>query len=113
MGRKEDRIREDLKTLFDENLQKLLMTPPLFFIFALTVLPLVFMICMAFTNYSIIDNHLVLFDWVGLDNFKTLFDSSSVLGNTFWSVLISIPIAILFLCLQRFYVDGLSGAVKG
>ena len=26
MGRKEDRIREDLKTLFDENLQKLLMT---------------------------------------------------------------------------------------
>lgn len=65
MGRKEDRIREDLKTLFDENLQKLLMTPPLFFIFALTVLPLVFMICMAFTNYSIIDNHLVLFDWVG------------------------------------------------
>lgn len=52
MGRKEDRIREDLKTLFDENLQKLLMTPPLFFIFALTVLPLVFMICMAFTNYS-------------------------------------------------------------
>ena len=88
MGRKEDRIREDLKTLFDENLQKLLMTPPLFFIFALTVLPLVFMICMAFTNYSIIDNHLVLFDWVGLDNFKTLFDSSSVLGSTFWSVLI-------------------------
>lgn len=28
------------------------------------------------------------------------------------AVLISIPIAILFLCLQRFYVDGLSGAVK-
>lgn len=79
---------EDLKTLLDENLQKLLMTPPLFFIFALTVLPLAFMICMAFTNYSLIDNHLVLFDWVGLDNFKTLFDSSSVLGSTFWSVLI-------------------------
>ena len=79
---------EDLKTLLDENLHKLLMTPPLFFIFALTVLPLAFMICMAFTNYSLIDNHLVLFDWVGLDNFKTLFDSSSVLGSTFWSVLI-------------------------
>lgn len=29
------------------------------------------------------------------------------------AVLISIPIAILFLCLQRYYVDGLSGAVKG
>lgn len=29
------------------------------------------------------------------------------------AVLISIPIAILFLCLQRYYVDGMSGAVKG
>lgn len=29
------------------------------------------------------------------------------------AVLISIPIAILFLWLQRFYVDGVSGAVKG
>lgn len=29
------------------------------------------------------------------------------------AVLISIPIAILFLIMQRFYVDGMSGAVKG
>ena len=29
------------------------------------------------------------------------------------SVCISIPIAILFIYLQRFYVDGMSGAVKG
>lgn len=29
------------------------------------------------------------------------------------AVLISIPIAILFLCMQRYYVDGVSGAVKG
>ena len=29
------------------------------------------------------------------------------------AVLISIPIAILFLSMQRFYVDGVSGAVKG
>ncbi len=29
------------------------------------------------------------------------------------AVLISIPIAILFMFLQRFYVDGMSGAVKG
>ena len=63
------------------------MTPPMFFITALTILPLIFMICMAFTNYSKIDNHLVLFDWVGLDNFFTLFDSNSVLGSTFWRVL--------------------------
>ena len=46
------------------------------------------MICMAFTNYSKIDNHLVLFDWVGLENFATLFDSGSVLGSTFGRVLV-------------------------
>ncbi len=86
-GKHVNTFREDLKTFLHENVQKLLMTPPLVFIFGLTVLPLVFMICMAFTNYSKIDNHLVLFDWVGLENFRTLFDSSSILGSTFWSVL--------------------------
>ena len=78
---------EDIKELFDSNLYRLLMTPSMFFITALTILPLIFMICMAFTNYSKIDNHLVLFDWVGLDNFRTLFDSNSILGSTFWKVL--------------------------
>lgn len=29
----------------------------------------------------------MLFDWVGLENFKALFDSNSILGSTFWSVL--------------------------
>ena len=29
------------------------------------------------------------------------------------AVLISIPIALLFLKLQKYYVDGMSGAVKG
>lgn len=87
-GKHVNSFYEDLKSLFHENLHRLLMSPPLFFIFGFTVLPLIFMICMAFTNYSKIGNHLVLFDWVGLENFKTLFDSSSILGSTFWSVLV-------------------------
>ena len=57
---------EDLKSFLHENLYRLFMTPPTAFIFVFTVLPLVFMICMAFTNYSRIGNHLMLFDWVGL-----------------------------------------------
>lgn len=80
-------FREDLKSLLHERLYRLLMALPLTFIFGLTVLPLIFMCCMAFTNYSRIGNHLMLFDWVGLENFKALFDSSSILGSTFWSVL--------------------------
>ncbi len=87
-GKHVNNFVEDLKTLLHENLQKLLMTPSVIFIFMFTVLPLIFMICMAFTNYSKIDNHLMLFDWVGFDNFKTLFDSDSILGGTFWSVLL-------------------------
>lgn len=87
-GKKTNNFREDLAMLLDQKLHWLLMTPPMFFITALTILPLIFMICMAFTNYSKIGNHLVLFDWVGLENFKTLFDSSSVLGSTFWSTLV-------------------------
>ena len=81
-------FKEDLASLLDENMHRLLMTSPMFFITALTILPLIFMICMAFTNYSKLDNHLVLFDWVGLDNFFALFDSNSILGSTFGSVLI-------------------------
>ncbi|MDD6573209.1 MAG: sugar ABC transporter permease [Thermoflexaceae bacterium] len=87
-GKHVNTFKEDLQSLLHDNIHKLLMTPSLTFIFGLTVLPLIFMICMAFTNYSKIGNHLVLFDWVGLDNFKTLFDSNSILGSTFWSVLI-------------------------
>ena len=86
-GRHVNSFREDLKSLLHENLQRLLMTPPMVFIAFFTILPLIFMICMAFTNYSKIGEHLVLFDWVGLDNFKALFDSGSILGSTFWSVL--------------------------
>ena len=86
-GKHVNNFAEDLKSLLHENLYRRFMTPPLTFIFGFTVLPLIFMICMAFTNYSKIDNHLVLFDWVGLDNFRALFDSGSILGSTFWSVL--------------------------
>ena len=86
-GRHVNTFAEDMKSLLHENLHRLLMTPPMIFIFALTILPLIFMICMAFTNYSRIGNHLMLFDWVGLENFKTLFDANSILGSTFWSVL--------------------------
>lgn len=80
-------LREDVASLLDDNIHRLFMTPSMFFITILTILPLIFMICMAFTNYSKIDNHLVLFDWVGFDNFAALFDSNSILGSTFWSVL--------------------------
>ena len=78
---------EDIKSLFNENLQNLMMSIPLTGIIGLTILPLIFMISMAFTNYSKVDNHLVLFDWVGLVNFKKVLSFKDAIGQQFWSVL--------------------------
>lgn len=86
-GKHVNNFLEDVKSLFNENLQKLLMTPPLIGIFAFTILPLIFMITMAFTNYSKVGDHLVLFDWVGFENFKKVLSFSDSIGKTFWSVL--------------------------
>ena len=78
---------DDLKSLLDENVHKLLMTPPVACLAVFTVLPLLYMMSMAFTNYSKVGDHLVLFDWVGLQNFKAIFDSTSDIGKQFGSVL--------------------------
>jgi len=78
---------EDIKSLFNENLHKLLLTFPTISIIAFTILPLVFMTSMAFTNYSKIDNHLNIFNWVGLKNFAWIVNLNDSFGQTFWSVL--------------------------
>ena len=78
---------DDIKALFDENIHKLLMFFPFAMLMVFTVVPLVYMMLMAFTNYSKVGNHLTLFDWVGLENFISLFDSSSALGRQFFPVL--------------------------
>lgn len=80
-------FREDVAQLFDNNLHLTLLSFPVAGVVIFTILPLIFMICMAFTNYSTIDQKLVLFDWVGLDNFKTILSLGNTLGQTFWSVL--------------------------
>lgn len=80
-------FREDVADLFNGNLHNLLLSLPLTGILAFTIMPLVFMISMAFTNYSKVGDHLVLFDWVGLDNFKKVLSFSDSIGQQFWSVL--------------------------
>ena len=86
-GKKVPTFMEDIKALFDENVHKLLMTPPFLTLSIFTIIPLFYMILMAFTNYSKVDEHLILFDWVGMDNFISLFDSTSTIGSQFWDVL--------------------------
>lgn len=87
-GRHNLTFREDLRSLKDEKLHNSLLTLPIMGILGFTVLPLVFMICMAFTNYSKQGDHLVLFEWVGFDNFIKVLDMSGSIGKTFGSVLV-------------------------
>lgn len=80
-------IKDDIKDLFHVNLHKSLMTLPVAGILIFNILPLIFMISMAFTNYSKQNDHLILFDWVGFENFAKVLSFSDSLGQQFWSVL--------------------------
>ena len=80
-------IKEELENFFNGNLHFTLLSLPVLGTLAFTILPLIFMMSMAFTNYSKEGNKLVLFDWVGLDNFKQIVSFTGSLGQTFWSVL--------------------------
>lgn len=87
-GKKLPTFAMDVATYFDGKLYRTLMTPPLIGIMLFTVLPLFFMILIAFTNFD--NAHQPpgnLFTWVGLDNFKTMLFSGEKIARTFWPVL--------------------------
>ena len=103
-GKKVPTIVDDVKSLFDDNIHKLLMTPPFLCLLIFTIVPLLYMMCMAFTNYSKIDDHLVLFDWVGFKNFVSIFDSGSVIGKQFMDVLIWTLVWAFFATFLNFFL---------
>lgn len=82
--------KQDFISLFDENFDKTLLALPVLGVFTFVVLPIIFMICISFTNYDA--NHQSpskLFTWVGLENFKNLFSFGTAgFGHTFVTVLI-------------------------
>lgn len=87
-GKKPIGIKEECKSLLDERFHVSLMTVPVLGIVIFTVLPLIFMILIAFTNYD--SAHQPpgnLFTWVGLANFKDMLMSNSKFGQTFMPVL--------------------------
>ena len=81
-------FKDDLHSLKEENLHALLLTAPLLGIIVFTIVPLIFMILIAFTSYD--RNHQPpgnLFDWVGFENFTSMFSMGGSLAATFWPVL--------------------------
>jgi arabinogalactan oligomer/maltooligosaccharide transport system permease protein len=77
----------DLRDLIDNRLHVAFLTPPIFGVFLFTILPLIFMILIAFTNYdSAHQPPGTLFTWVGFENFRNIFWSNPVQSQTFAGV---------------------------
>lgn len=86
-------FKDDVRSLADEQYYKTLLAVPLLGIVVFTVIPIFFMILIAFTNYDY--SHLPpekLFDWVGFENFQTMlstdFSGSGKFAYTFRDILI-------------------------
>ena len=76
--------KDDLRALVDENFHKTLLALPVLGILIFTVLPIFFMILVAFTSYDANHNPpLNLFGWVGFDNFGQLFTWTNSGGASF------------------------------
>lgn len=87
-GRKLPNFVEDVYTYFDAKLHRTLMAVPFVGILLFTILPLCFMILIAFTNFD--HAHQPpgnLFTWIGFENFKTILLSGEVVSKTFWPIL--------------------------
>ena len=87
-GQKVPQLRDEIGILMDKKAHITLLLLPVMGIFIFTVLPLIYMILVAFTNYD--STHQPpgkLFDWVGFQNFTTLLRSDSPLGASFWPIL--------------------------
>lgn len=91
-GKKLKSGKEDLRSLVDDQFHKTLLALPMTGILVFTVLPIIFMILVAFTNYCGANNGYTnnLFHWVGLDNFNTMLNwtnGSASYAATFGEVL--------------------------
>lgn len=81
-------FRDELNELADSKFHIVLLFFPVSGVIIFTVLPLVYMILIAFTNYD--SNHQPpgkLFDWVGLENFSAILFQRSTLSRSFLPIL--------------------------
>ena len=82
-GKKLKSGKDDLRSLVDDQFHKTLLALPMTGIIIFTVLPIVFMILVAFTNYDGAHDgyYSNLFTWVGLDNFNTMLNWNVAKGG--------------------------------
>ena len=81
-------FKEDLGDLLDEKFHVTLLSLPLTTLLLFTVLPIIFMVLIAFTNFD--QDHQppgTLFTWVGMANITDIFSGSSIKAHTFVGIL--------------------------
>ena len=88
-GKKVKSGKDDLKSLLDDQFHKTLLSLPVVGILVFTVLPIIFMVLVAFTSYDAAhDGYANLFTWVGWDHFNELFNfGEGGLGIAFGEIL--------------------------
>ena len=81
--------KDDLRSLVDDQFHKTMLALPVTGILAFTVLPIIYMVLVAFTSYDAAhDGYSNLFSWVGLENFNELLDfGNGGLGLAFGEIL--------------------------
>ena len=81
--------KDDMRSLLDDQFHKTLLALPLTGILVFTVLPIIYMVLIAFTSYDAAhDGYSNLFTWVGWDHFNELFNfGKGGLGLAFGEIL--------------------------
>ena len=81
--------KDDLKSLLDDQFHKTLLALPITGILVFTVLPIIYMVLIAFTSYDAAhDGYANLFSWVGLEHFNEIFNfGQGGLGLAFGEIL--------------------------
>ena len=88
-GKKVKSGKDDLRSMVDDQFHKTLLALPVVGILVFTVLPIIFMVLIAFTSYDAAhDGYANLFTWVGWDHFNELFNfGSGGMGIAFGEIL--------------------------
>ena len=87
-GKRLPSVKDEFKALLNEKFHITILTIPTILTFVFTIMPLIFMILIAFTNFD--KNHQppgALFTWVGLKNFKDILYLNPIISSTFFKLL--------------------------
>ncbi|MBN2300480.1 MAG: sugar ABC transporter permease [Acholeplasmataceae bacterium] len=94
LKRKKEKVVNDVqyfKNVYESSFEYIILSPAMIVLAFISIMPIAFGFIIAFTNIAGNESQLDTFDWVGLQNFFSLFNFTSGLGSSFgeafWRVL--------------------------